>query len=92
MKRIFSISPVALVLILSVVLGVLSLFISIGNVSFPTATAGATTAQLSLSLKHAAQQVDQTVNGSTDGVVLMGIVIVLIVIIPIVWTRRRWMR
>ena len=32
------------------------------------------------------------VPGSTDGILLMGIFIVLIVIIPIVWTRRKWMR
>lgn len=37
-------------------------------------------------------QEEETVPGSTDGILLMGIIIVLIVVIPIVWTRRRWMR
>lgn len=32
------------------------------------------------------------VPGSTDGILLMGILIVLIVVVPIVWTRRKWMR
>ncbi len=32
------------------------------------------------------------VPGSTDGILLMGIFIVLIVLVPIVWTRRKWMR
>jgi membrane protein YdbS with pleckstrin-like domain len=35
---------------------------------------------------------DESVPGSTDGVVLMGIIIVLIIIIPTIATRRRWMR
>lgn len=37
-------------------------------------------------------QEDQTVPGSTDGILLMGILIVLLVVLPIVWTRRDWMR
>ena len=37
-------------------------------------------------------QEGETVPGSTDGILLMGILIVLIVIVPIVWTRRKWMR
>jgi len=32
------------------------------------------------------------VPGSTDGILLMGIFIVMIVLVPIVWTRRKWMR
>lgn len=35
---------------------------------------------------------DQTVPGTTDGIMLMGILIVLIIVIPIVVTRRKWMR
>ena len=35
---------------------------------------------------------DETVPGTTDGVLFMGILIVLIIVIPIVVTRRRWMR
>ncbi|MBV6396564.1 MAG: hypothetical protein HFACDABA_02162 [Anaerolineales bacterium] len=38
------------------------------------------------------QNGDQTVAGSTDAVVTMGVIIVLIVVIPIVVARRRWMR
>lgn len=37
-------------------------------------------------------QEDETVPGTTEGILLMGILIVLIIVIPIVWTRRRWMR
>ena len=37
-------------------------------------------------------QEGETVPGSTDGILLMGIIIVLIVVVPIVWTRRKWMR
>lgn len=37
-------------------------------------------------------QEDKTVPGSTDGILLMGILIVLLVVLPIVWTRRDWMR
>jgi hypothetical protein len=35
---------------------------------------------------------DKSVPGSTDGILTMGILIVLIIILPIVATRRRWMR
>ena len=35
---------------------------------------------------------DKTVPGTTEGILLMGIVIVLIIIIPIIVTRRKWMR
>jgi hypothetical protein len=35
---------------------------------------------------------DKTVPGTTDGIMLMGILIVLIIVVPIVWTRRKWMR
>ena len=34
----------------------------------------------------------ETVPGSTDIILLMGILIALIVVVPIVWTRRKWMR
>lgn len=37
-------------------------------------------------------QEGESVPGTTDSILLMGIFIVLIVVIPIVWTRRRWMR
>jgi hypothetical protein len=35
---------------------------------------------------------DKTVPGTTDGIVMMGILVVVIIVIPIVWTRRKWMR
>ena len=37
-------------------------------------------------------QEDKTVPGTTDGILLMGIFIVLLVVLPIVWTRREWMK
>ncbi len=37
-------------------------------------------------------QDDESVPGTTEGILLMGILIVLIIVIPIVWTRRKWMR
>ncbi len=37
-------------------------------------------------------QEGETIPGNTDGILLTGIIIVLIIVIPIVWTRRRWMR
>lgn len=37
-------------------------------------------------------QEDESVPGTTDGIMLMGILIVLIIVIPIFWTRRKWMR
>jgi hypothetical protein len=37
-------------------------------------------------------QDDETVPGTTEGIITMGILIVLIIVIPIVVTRRRWMR
>lgn len=37
-------------------------------------------------------QEGESVPGTTDGILLMGIVIVLLIVIPIVWTRRKWMR
>ena len=37
-------------------------------------------------------QEGDTVPGTTDGILAMGIFIVLVIVIPIVWTRRRWMR
>ena len=35
---------------------------------------------------------DKSVPGNTDGIMMMGILIVVIIVIPIVWTRRKWMR
>ncbi len=35
---------------------------------------------------------DESVPGSTDGVLLMGVLIVLIILLPIIIERRRWMR
>jgi hypothetical protein len=35
---------------------------------------------------------DKTVPGSTDGILTMGLLIVLIIIVPILATRRRWMK
>jgi len=35
---------------------------------------------------------DQSVPGTTDGVLAMGIIIVLLIVIPIVAERRKWMR
>jgi len=35
---------------------------------------------------------DKTIPGSTDGIMLMGILIILIIMLPILATRRRWMR
>ncbi|MBN1303304.1 MAG: hypothetical protein JXA13_02630 [Anaerolineales bacterium] len=40
------------------------------------------------SFSTAAQKVSES--GSTDGIVFMAIIIVLIVIIPIIWTRSQW--
>ena len=37
-------------------------------------------------------QEGESVPGSTDGILLMGILIVILIILPIVWTRRKWMR
>lgn len=37
-------------------------------------------------------QEGESVPGTTDGILLMGILIVLIIVVPIVWTRRKWMR
>jgi hypothetical protein len=37
-------------------------------------------------------QEGESVPGTTDGILLMGILIVLIIVLPIVWTRRKWMR
>lgn len=35
-------------------------------------------------------QQGETVPGTTEGILLMGIFIVLVLIVPIIWTRRRW--
>ena len=37
-------------------------------------------------------QEGESVPGSTDGILMMGILIVILIILPIVWTRRKWMR
>jgi hypothetical protein len=37
------------------------------------------------------QPKDMSEIGSTDGIVLMGVLIALIVIIPILWQRKAWM-
>ena len=37
-------------------------------------------------------QEGESVPGSTTSILLMGILIVLIIVIPIIWTRRHWMR
>ncbi len=37
-------------------------------------------------------QEGESIPGSTTGILLMGILIVIIILIPIVWTRRKWMR
>lgn len=37
-------------------------------------------------------QEGESVPGSTTSILFMGIFIVLIIIVPIVWTRRKWMR
>jgi hypothetical protein len=37
-------------------------------------------------------QEGETVPGSTESILLMGILIVLIVVVPVVWSRRKWMR
>lgn len=37
-------------------------------------------------------QEGESVTGSTTSILLMGILIVLIIVIPIVLTRRKWMR
>ncbi len=46
---------------------------------------------LANALSHLLQE-DKTVPGTTDGILLMGILIVLLVVLPIVWTRREWMK
>lgn len=35
---------------------------------------------------------DKTVPGSTEGIMMMGILIVLIIILPIAATRRKWVK
>ena len=44
-----------------------------------------------LTLTHLFQG-GESVPGTTDSILLMGILIVLLVVIPIVWTRRKWMK
>ena len=58
--------------------------------SLPTlALVSATKSGLSLATLF---QEGETIPGSTDSILMMGILIVLIVVVPIVWTRRKWMR
>lgn len=37
-------------------------------------------------------QEGESVPGTTDSILLMGIFIVLLIVTPIVWNRRNWMR
>lgn len=37
-------------------------------------------------------QEGESIPGTTEGILIMGTLIVLIIIVPIVWTRRKWMR
>lgn len=37
-------------------------------------------------------QEGESVPGTTDAILLMGILIVLLIVIPILWTRRNWTR
>ena len=37
-------------------------------------------------------QEGESVPGSTDSILLMGVFIVLLIVTPIVWNRRNWMR
>ncbi len=55
-------------------------------------TPGLFAASISRFLTQWFENGDKSVPGSTDGVLLMGIIIVLIIIIPTIVTRRRWMR
>ena len=55
-------------------------------------TPGLLTASFNRFLSAWFQDGDQTVPGTTDGVLFMGILIVLIIVVPIVVRRRRWMR
>jgi hypothetical protein len=52
---------------------------------------GKTWSGLSLALARLFQE-GESVPGTTDSIMLMGILIVLTIVIPIVWTRRKWMR
>lgn len=36
-------------------------------------------------------QEGESIPGTTDAILLMGILIVLLIILPILWTRRNWM-
>jgi len=58
--------------------------------SFPTLIAP-TVSKNGLWLTRLFQE-GESVPGTTDGILLMGILIVLIIVLPIVWTRRKWMR
>jgi len=59
------------------------------NLAFPSFLVAIS--QSGLKLARLLQE-DETVPGTTDGIMLMGIFIVLVIVIPIVWTRRKWMR
>jgi hypothetical protein len=58
--------------------------------SFPTLNLSAVS-KSGLTLTRLFQE-GESVPGTTDGILLMGILIVLLIIIPILWTRRNWMR
>ena len=55
-------------------------------------TPGLLTASFGRFLAHWRADIDETVPGTTDGVLFMGVLIVSIIIIPIISTRRHWMR
>jgi hypothetical protein len=57
--------------------------------SFPTFNLSAVS-KSGLTLTRLFQE-GESVPGTTDGILLMGILIVLLIIIPILWTRRNWM-
>lgn len=58
--------------------------------SAPANQTGAAALRLGLTATPAPQPVSEA--GSTDWIVLMGVVIVLIVILPIIFRRRTWAR
>lgn len=57
--------------------------------SFPTLNLPAVS-KSGLTLARLFQE-GESVPGTTDAILLMGILIVLLIVIPIVWTHRNWM-
>lgn len=57
--------------------------------SFPTLNLSAVS-KSGLTLARLFQE-GESVPGTTDAILLMGILIVLLIVIPIVWTHRNWM-